>query len=121
MKQGSCIGTSLGTYPGVEEEGDCWQLCQDEPDCEYYTFDWTSGGFCFVFSTCPVIDDTCRTCSTSEDDCPLLSCQVPGECLGILVITCIHMLQIVVQSNSDNRGLSGGGLFNCLSEFKLFW
>ncbi len=83
------MGESIGTYE-VVDEGDCWSLCQETPRCEFYSYDSSFlEGFCFLYSSCPVIDESCSTCTTSENECPLLSCQVPGECLGVLVMVVV--------------------------------
>ncbi len=54
------------------------------PGCEWYTYD-TADGFCSAYATCPIVDPSCRTCTSGEDECPALICDVEQGCTGILV------------------------------------
>ncbi len=60
------------------------ELCQVTPGCEWYTYD-TADGFCSAYATCPIVDPSYRTCTSGEDECPALICDVEQGCTGILV------------------------------------
>ncbi len=79
-KAGLCVGESLGAFEGVDDKSTCVETCQETDGCEFYTFDASSDPFCFVYSTCPVVDDSCASCTSGEDECPRVICRAPGEC-----------------------------------------
>ncbi len=77
------MGTSLHTTEsGTKSE--CVDLCQNTDGCEFYTYDHKDS-FCSAYSNCPILDQDCTTCTSGENECPLLLCSVTGGCTGVLV------------------------------------
>ena len=57
-----------GTAPNRET---CVHSCQEEPQCEYWTFD-TDLGSCYLFATDTGYEvSSCETCVTGERDCKI--------------------------------------------------
>lgn len=89
LSKGLCLGTTLTSSSQVDKAG-CVELCQVTTGCEYYSYD-NSDGYCGIYSNCPIVDPTCLTCTSGENECPPVLCSVPGGCEGFLVLyTFLH-------------------------------
>ncbi len=60
------------------------ELCQETIGCEYYTYD-TADSACLIYEDCLRFDESCFTCTSGENECPPILCDVTGGCHGILV------------------------------------
>lgn len=67
MASGECEGTVdfFETLPTVEE---CLGLCNSTIGCRWITFH-TEANECILFKNCPTIDESCKSCVSSERRC----------------------------------------------------
>ena len=60
-----------GNFAGSSQEEDvegCWQACQDNMDCHFYTFN-TENKLCFLLRDFKALDPTCTACLWGEKSC----------------------------------------------------
>ncbi len=65
--QGQCTGVLLeGSTVSTSEL--CLEACQDNDDCQWFTFD-SSSSSCYLLETCPLLDEDCATCVSGHRLC----------------------------------------------------
>lgn len=64
---GQCQGVQIH-YEPVASKDHCLLLCRNSTGCKWYTHDTTTT-LCFLYSTCPTLDESCGTCMSGESGC----------------------------------------------------
>ena len=80
--QGRCMGLLVGQALTDSADSCLRELCQPNPECQWYTYD-SLEGICVTFSSCDTFDSECTTCISGESDCQAELCHVPGRCLAV--------------------------------------
>ncbi len=63
---GQCLGSFVGT-DAAADLNDCLEQCQDNEDCQWWSYDF-SDGLCLFTRDCPEVDD-CDTCVHGQTEC----------------------------------------------------
>ena len=66
---GVCLGTLIHTEEDTTTES-CQEACTNYSGCNYYTHD-PDTQTCFMFDTCPQLDDSCAGCVSGSPGCEL--------------------------------------------------
>ena len=77
---GKCDGTTVN-YKLTDDRDACVLFCQSNADCAFWTYD-SAQTLCYLFSDCPVLDETCLACVSGERECPV------GECRQVFIPQC---------------------------------
>ncbi len=99
---GQCDGTYLDEL-AVNEHSECYQACQQNIDCLWYTYD-RAYDLCLLYQNCPILDQRCETCISSQSLC------VPTEYSKVMVIggfneevTYLKDVDVLDLATSDNN------------------
>ena len=96
----------IGSFPGIENIGDCRQLCYNDDDCEFITYYGDNGfpirNFCEIFKSC---DDTvsCSECISETKGC-YKPCS--KNIIGAIDANLLEMIPNI-ESENDCRELCG--------------
>ena len=78
---GICSGQLLGSLES-HDRYQCLSACTDLRDCTWFSSN-EKDGFCGLFQTCnEVSTEDCPECVSGEYTCPVLRCNLEGECQG---------------------------------------
>ena len=84
--KGECTSSHLNGISIVANAKECLKQCQEEPDCEWYTYN-PDGQICEFLEDCYEInDESCPNCVSGESSCPLYQCNVQGLCIHGYII-----------------------------------
>ena len=79
--RGECIDSDLLQITSTENSIECLKICQENTDCNWYTYR-KSQKYCVLYNTCTEIsDDYCSNCVSGESICPYYECNLSGLCL----------------------------------------
>ena len=82
---GLCEGDLILPIDGVETVEECQDHCTEQPDCNWFSYD-TADNFCFTYTDCFAIDDSCTTCISGETAC---SGKYMSICLSVCLSACL--------------------------------
>ena len=81
---GICSGQLLGSLE-TNDRNECLSECSNLEDCSWFSSN-EEDGFCGLFQTCDDVSTTnCPQCISGEHSCPVLRCNLIGECQGTLI------------------------------------
>ncbi len=69
LTKGTCQGEE-DHFEETNTEAACLSLCVRDPDCNWYTYN-RAVKLCYLFKTCPSIDEECSTCMSGEKGCKI--------------------------------------------------
>ena len=65
---GRCLSVAIDSAVTSSASQCLTDVCQPNPQCQWYTFD-SSSGICLAFEDCDDFDASCGTCVSGEDEC----------------------------------------------------
>ena len=82
---GICVGQLLVSFES-NDQYQCLSACNNLRDCSWFSSN-EEDGFCGLFQTCDDVSTTeCPLCISGEHSCPVLRCNLVGECQGTLIV-----------------------------------
>ena len=66
---GRCKGY-LVDLNGAASQEKCLEHCKDLPNCKWFTYDQAQK-YCATYSQCTNLDESCTTCVSGEQKCPV--------------------------------------------------